>query len=261
MEKKLILGLVLALLLVLLGLRLFGGPAKPVPTAPPLPEVTPSLRPTPTPTPTPPPTPTPTPPPTPTPTPTPEPTPYHPDLDVSSWEFILANPDHDIGEYRPELASLENGHFFDVRAVDALKEFIAAGRAEGLSVVINSSFRDYATQKYLYDRKVAQYGGDKATAASIVAPPGTSEHQTGLCCDIADQFYSTKDSSLENPATYKWMYENCAEYGFILRYPKDKQDITGIIYEPWHFRYVGKEAAAFIMENGLCLEEFLALYE
>ncbi len=160
----------------------------------------------------------------------------------------------------PELTELEGGQFFDSRAVDALKDFIAAARAEGLSVVINSSYRDYNTQKYLFERKVGQYGGDRAVAATIVAPPGTSEHQTGLCADITDRYYESKGASLENTALFQWMNAHCAEYGFILRYPKDKQDVTGIIYEPWHFRYVGTESAQYIMEHGLCLEEYLALY-
>lgn len=228
----------------------------------PAPSVSPGIEPTLEATPTPSPTPSPTPTPTSTPesTPTPEPTPYKPDIDISSWEYILVNAENNIGEYVPELSELEYGQKFDSRAIDALKEFIAAARAEGLSVCLSSSYRSYAEQEYLFNRKVAQYGGDTATAATIVAPPGTSEHQTGLCCDITDRYYEFKDSSLENTALFKWMYEHCHEYGFILRYPKDKQDITGIIYEPWHFRYVGVEAASFIMENGLCLEEFVALY-
>ncbi|MCM1148962.1 MAG: M15 family metallopeptidase [Butyricicoccus sp.] len=144
--------------------------------------------------------------------------------------------------------------------MDALQSFIDDTRAQGLSVYLSSSYRGYDEQQYLYNRKVAQYNGDTVTAAKIVAPPGTSEHQTGLCCDITDRYYESKDSSLENTAMYKYMYEHCAEYGFILRYPKDKEDVTGIIYEPWHFRYVGEEAAQYIMENGLCFEEFVELY-
>lgn len=216
-------------------------------TPTPEPEATPEAEETPEPTPTP------------TPTPTPEPTPYKPDIDISSWEYILVNAQNNIGDYIPELTALEGNQNFDSRAVEALQEFIAAARAEGLSVYLSSSYRSYAEQEYLYNRKVAQYG-DPAIAATIVAPPGTSEHQTGLCCDITDRYYESKDSSLENTALFQWMYEHCHEYGFILRYPKDKQDVTGIIYEPWHFRYVGVEAAEFIMENGLCLEEFVALY-
>lgn len=226
------------------------------------PEATPSAEPVSTPKPTPETTPEPTPEPTPTPTstPTPEPTPYRPDIDISSWEYLLINSKNNIGEYVPELTLLEGSQYFDSRAVDALQDFIDAARAEGLSVFLSSSYRSYAEQEYLYNRKVQQYG-DPAVAATIVAPPGTSEHQSGLCADITDIYYATKDSSLENTALFKWMYAHCQEYGFILRYPKDKQDITGIIYEPWHFRYVGVEAATFIMENGLCLEEFIELYQ
>jgi len=152
------------------------------------------------------------------------------------------------------------GQPVDYRIVEPLNAFIAAARAEGLSVYLSSAYRDYATQNYLYNRKIQQYG-DPAVAARIVAPPGTSEHQTGLALDITDRYYEMKDSSLENTALYQWMSAHCHEYGFIVRYPKDKEDVTGIIYEPWHFRYVGVEAATYIMENGLCLEEFLALYE
>ena len=205
-------------------------------------------------------TPVPSPTPTPTPEPTPEPTPDHdwPDVDITSWEFLLANPDHSIGDYAPTLATLE-GQQLDERIIQPMEDFVAAARAEGLKVYLSSGYRDYATQNYLYQRKVAQYGEE--TAKTIVAVPGTSEHQTGLACDITDQYYEFKDSSLENTALYQWMSQHCQEYGFIVRFPKGKEDITGIIYEPWHFRYVGVEAATYIMENGLCLEEFLELYE
>ena len=101
-------------------------------------------------------------------------------------------------------------------------------------------------------------------AATIVARPGTSEHQSGLVCDITDWYRELKDASLEQTETYQWLKDHCAEYGFVVRYPADKSgsadSITGIIYEPWHFRYVGVEPATYMMENNLCLEEFLALY-
>ena len=236
--------------------------------AAPKPEVpleTPAITPEPTPEPavetTPEPTVEPTPEPTPEPAPTPEPTPFRPDIDVTSWEYILANASHPIGEYAPELVEVENGQRFDIRAADALRDFIQGARDQGLSVYLSSAYRGYDEQSYLYWRKVEQYGGDEATAATIVLPPGTSEHQTGLCADITDQYYAMKDASLENTAMFQWMNAHCEEYGFILRYPLGKGDITGVIYEPWHFRYVGKEAAVFIKENDLCLEEFLALYE
>ena len=180
-----------------------------------------------------------------------------PDIDPDDWMYILANPWNEIGDYTPELASLE-GQQFDVRIVDDMRAMAEAARAEGLSVVLSSGYRSYATQVYLFNRKVSEYG--EAVAQTIVARPGTSEHQTGLCCDITDRYYEMKDASLENTQMYKWMSEHCHEFGFIVRFPKGKEDVTGIIYEPWHFRYVGEEAAAYIMEHDLTLEEFLALY-
>ena len=205
-------------------------------------------------------TPAPTPAITPTPAPTPTPGPYSdkPDIDVTSWKYRLANADNSIGEYTPELDTVE-GQKLDKRMTDAMKDFVAAARAQGLSVYLSSGYRSYDEQNYLYQRKVSQYGEEQAK--KIVAPPGTSEHQTGLACDITDKYYEFKDSSLENTALYQWMSQHCQEYGFIVRYPKDKEDVTGIIYEPWHFRYVGKDAAEYIMDKGLCLEEFVALYK
>ena len=202
--------------------------------------------------------PTPEPTPTSTPPPTPEPTPYRPEVDVTGWEFILANASHPIGDYAPELCGVENSQQFDVRAADALEAFLDGARAAGLSVYLSSAYRSYAEQSYLYQRKVEQYGEERAK--TIVLPPGTSEHQTGLCADITDRYYEFKDSSLENTELFQWMNAHCAEYGFILRYPRDKEEVTGVIYEPWHFRYVGQSAALFIQEEGLCLEEFLAVY-
>lgn len=200
--------------------------------------------------------------PAPTPTPTPAPENDLPPVDVSSWEYTLVNAEHPLGEQEPaQLATLENGHRFDARAVDALQNFIDGARAAGLSVCLSSAYRPYSEQSYLYQRKVQQYGGDEAAAARIVTPPGASEHQLGLCADITDQFYEVKTAELEHTELFQWMLAHCHEYGFILRYPQDKQDVTGIMYEPWHFRYVGEQAASYIMEHSLCLEEFLALYE
>ena len=180
-----------------------------------------------------------------------------PDIDPGDWMYILANPWNDIGSYMPELAPLE-GQQFDVRIVDAMSEFAAAARSEGLSVFLSSGYRSYETQTYLFNRKAAEYGEE--VAQTIVARPGTSEHQTGLCCDITDRYYEQKDRTLENTALYQWMSAHCQEYGFIVRFPDGREDVTGIIYEPWHFRYVGVEAAEYITEHDLTLEEFLDLY-
>ena len=182
-----------------------------------------------------------------------------PDVDLTSWEFILANPSHDIGDYTPPIDYIE-GIPLDSRIIEPMKQFVAAARAEGLNVYLSSGYRSYSDQTYLFNRKISQ-GYSEEVAATIVARPGTSEHQTGLACDITDQYYELKDSSLEQTATYIWMSQHCQEYGFIVRFPNDKKDITGIIYEPWHFRYVGVEAATYIMENHLCFEEFLDLYQ
>jgi LAS superfamily LD-carboxypeptidase LdcB len=186
-----------------------------------------------------------------------------PDVDLTSWELMLVNTDSTLeSTYEPpEIAYLDSNQCpVDSRIAEALTAFAEAARAEGLPVYLSSGYRPYSEQQYLYQRKISQ-GYSAEEAATIVAVPGTSEHQTGLSCDITDVYRETKDSSLEQTDTYKWLVEHCQEYGFIVRYPNDKQEITNIIYEPWHFRYVGVEAATYIMENNLCLEEFLALYE
>ena len=181
-----------------------------------------------------------------------------PDIDIDSWEYVLVNAEHSIGEYAPELGEFE-GQKLDQRILEPMQSFVAGARAEGLSVFLSSGYRGYEEQQYLFNRKVEQYGEEQA--ATIVSRPGTSEHQTGLACDITDEYYELKNESLENTALYQWRSRHCQEYGFIVRYPKDKEEITGIIYEPWHFRYVGVEAATYMVEHNLCLEEFVALYQ
>ncbi len=143
-----------------------------------------------------------------------------------------------------------------------LNEAYAAGCTKTLTVT--SCYRSYEYQKQLFDSRVSVYaylGEEKARekVAATTAIPGQSEHQFGLTADIHSLV--SADTSFENTFEAKWLAENAWKFGFILRYPEDKTDITGVMYEPWHFRYVGGEAAAYIMENGLCLEEFLALYE
>ena len=195
------------------------------------------------------------------PTPTPEPDNGLPKVNTGSWELTLVNAQNPIGEAVPEdLAELEGGRYFDGRAVDALKEFIAAARAEGLSVCLSSTYRSYSEQSYLFTRKVGQCGGDEAAAARIVTRPGTSEHQLGLAADIIDLNYPYLDEGQEETSTQKWLMENSWKYGFILRYPNGSSDITGIIYEPWHYRYVGLDAAKEIYDLGVTLEEYLDMF-
>ena len=160
------------------------------------------------------------------------------------------------------------GYKFDSRIAGRVRELIAAAKEDGYSLAIVSGYRTMDRSRVLYANKIAEYqamGYDEATArveaAKWVAPPGTSEHHSGLAMDIVSGDYYTKYSDLveefENEPEAVWLRENCARFGFILRFPKDKVEVTGINYEPWHFRYVGEEHAAAIMEQGLCLEEYL----
>jgi D-alanyl-D-alanine carboxypeptidase len=200
--------------------------------------------------------------------PTPSPSVYKPDIDIRSWEFILANNDNNIGTYTPVCVQIEGfPQYFDERAIDKLEEFLQAARDAGFTPFINSSFRPYSSQKYIFNGKASQIAWDgKYTyeqavelAKKIIAYPGTSDHQTGLAVDITDRYYRNLKHDLVNQELLDWLTDNCSNYGFITRYPTHKYAITGLD-EPWHFRYVGREAAEYIMENNLCLEQFIELY-
>ncbi len=137
---------------------------------------------------------------------------------------------------------------------EALVELCDAARAEGHELYLKSGYRSYYKQAVMYENRVKKYGYDDGW----VTKPGASDHQTGLGCDVVPKKWTNRgmNEDMANEPETQWMAEHCAEFGFILRYPSDKEDITKINYEPWHLRYVGKEVAAYIMENGLCLEEF-----
>lgn len=184
------------------------------------------------------------------------------------WNLTLVNFENPLDEsFEPaDMTETDNGYLADSRIADAVKKMIADARStEDVRIIALSGYRDYEYQKELFDNKVQRlqqekgYSVSKAReeAATVVAVPGTSEHQLGLALDLVDARHVKLDESQEKTAAYKWLYEHCAEYGFIVRYPNGKTDITGIIYEPWHFRYVGVEAATYIMEKGITLEEYL----
>ena len=181
-----------------------------------------------------------------------------PDIDITDWKYILANSEHSVEDYEPIVDYLE-GIPLDYRVIEPMSAFVEDAREQGLSVVIASGYRSYEEQTWTFELQLGMM--EEEEAAKVVARPGTSEHQTGLAADITDDYYEIKTEDLENTDLYRWMSTHCQDYGFIVRFPKDKEDITGIIYEPWHFRYVGETAARYIMEKGLCLEEFVALYE
>ena len=131
---------------------------------------------------------------------------------------------------------------------------VAAAQADGVNLKVWSPFRSYAIQNDLFQKQVDRVGGDEEKAATVVARPGTSEHNTGLCAD-----FNMASDTFESTPMYTWMCENAEDYGFILRYPKDKQHITGVIYESWHWRFVGIDNAKLINELGVTLEEFIEM--
>lgn len=181
------------------------------------------------------------------------------------WYLTLVNPWNPVPEgYQVTLKRLSGINAVDERCDPDLQQMLRDCRKAGYSPVICSSYRTQEKQAYLYNNKVLRlinqgYTRDGALeeAAKAVARPGTSEHQLGLALDIVDRNYQQLNSLQEKTATQKWLMEHSWEYGFILRYPEDKSAVTGIIYEPWHYRYVGIEAAKEIHETGLCLEEYL----
>lgn len=181
------------------------------------------------------------------------------------WQLLLVNPWNTLPEdYAVSLTQLKNGHSVDERCYPDLQSMMDDCRAAGLKPVICSSYRTQAKQEQLFYQKVNQYlakgysaADARVEAGKSVAVPGTSEHQLGLAVDIVDLSNQNLDESQEKTAVQKWLMENSWRYGFILRYPNDKSDITGIKYEPWHYRYVGKNAAKEIYEQEICLEEYL----
>lgn len=182
------------------------------------------------------------------------------------WKLILINSENPLPEnYTVELAQLGNDQAVDARIAGELEAMLEDARAEGLSPVVVSSYRTGELQQTLYSNKVARlqkqgYSQDEAQteAARWVARPGTSEHQLGLAVDIVAESYPVLDAGQEDTPEQQWLMANSYRYGFVLRYPEDKSYITRIGYEPWHYRYVGIEAAEQMYWNDLCLEEYLA---
>lgn len=183
--------------------------------------------------------------------------------------LMLVNPWNPIKEgYEARIIPIGDDLFFDERAAGKLELFLDACKAEGWAPCPLSTYRTQEYQTGLFNDKMERLiQGGLATvetaydlAAQEVAVPGTSEHQTGFTADIVDEFYPALDYSQSYSNTQKWMMEHCYEYGFILRFPEDKQDITGIIYEPWHYRYVGESVAKQIKELGITFEEYCEQY-
>ena len=188
--------------------------------------------------------------------------------------LILVNADNpipedfELGELELVQKNSQGTYNLDSRAASYARQMIADAEAEGISLFLCSSYRSNALQKTLFENRYNDYiakGWSEADAyaktATINAIPGTSEHETGLCMDVVTPSYRVLDSGYAETDAAKWLAANAYKYGFILRYPKDKQDITKIIFEPWHYRFVGVENAKLIYESGLCLEEYIETLE
>lgn len=190
------------------------------------------------------------------------------------WNLVLVNDWNPISSTYEANTKYEQVHIYyrryDAMQVNSLMQeslnaMLAAGREAGVKdLAVQSAYRSVATQDRLYWAEVREHRGTQPdeiaaqqSAGTVVKRPGYSEHHTGLAVDLGGNGNFSLNQDFENTEAFKWLSEHCHEYGFILRFPKDKEAITGVIYEPWHYRYVGEEAATAIMEGGLCLEEYL----
>lgn len=184
--------------------------------------------------------------------------------DGDNWELTLINLQYRLPEdYKPTLQAAVEGSSvqLDARVAPFYAEMYAAAKADGCTLTPYSGYRTFARQQENFDRKVAYYVSQGLSEAEATAqtqtrilPAGASEHNMGFAMDIVSasaDFISTKE--------FSWLSAHAHEYGFILRYPENKTDITGVMYEPWHWRFVGKEAAAEMQKSGQCLEEYLGV--
>ena len=197
-------------------------------------------------------------------------------VSTTDWSLILVNPDHMLEEVLDDnLVELENiplskdkGRYFDKRAAPDLYKMFEAAKAEGINLYSRSTFRTFKLQKTYYDSHVNKYKKQGMTeeeaqkkTEEYTARPGASEHHTGLAIDITTSEWEKAGRGLsitfEETDAGKWLKENSYKYGFILRYTKEKETLTKVKYEPWHFRYVGVEHAEKIYKQGICLEEYL----
>ena len=180
---------------------------------------------------------------------------------LDDWQIRLVNRDNLLpDDFTVELENLDASRKFDKRAIEPLKQMICDMRDQGIkNIWAQSTYRSIEYQKGLYEKSINKYlkqGKSQEEAQKLtdeyINKPGTSEHHLGLAVD-----FNNVDEGFENTKAYKWLLENASDYGFILRYPKEKENITGIEYEPWHWRYVGPEHAKKMKEQNLCLEEYV----
>ena len=181
------------------------------------------------------------------------------------YYLLLANAENPLPQdWSIQTEEVQNGYEMDKRAAPAMREMIQAAKEDGVELMLCSAYRSVEKQQQLFDRSQQAYMAQGmseeeayAKTATETAIPGTSEHQTGLAADIVTPTYQMLDAGFADTPAGQWLSEHAAEYGFVLRYPQDKQEVTGIIYESWHYRFVGKIHAKLMKESGLCLEEYL----
>ncbi|MCL1973759.1 MAG: M15 family metallopeptidase [Bacteroidetes bacterium] len=145
--------------------------------------------------------------------------------------------------------------FLNSTALDYLEQMFTAAKKEGIDLIFFDGWREESLQRTYYVNKIAEKGHSLAT--TLVAPPRGSEHELGLAADILSTAHRMRDGHFALTATGKWLIANCWKYGFILRYPQNKIEITRFLFEPWHYRFVGIDEAAKITQSGLCMEEYL----
>lgn len=190
---------------------------------------------------------------------------------LNSKYSILINKQHKVGsDYEPENLVVPSGCDYQMEqtAAKALSDMLSAARADGYSdLILYSGYRTYSSQKNKFETRTQRYLNEgypqaqaEEKAGEYIAPPGSSEHHTGLAADVCSSKIVSKfgylDDSFDSTEEYKWLREHCAEYGFIMRYRKDAEDITGFLYEPWHYRYIGVEHAKACTELSITYEEY-----
>ncbi|MDD2972031.1 MAG: M15 family metallopeptidase [Lachnospiraceae bacterium] len=186
-------------------------------------------------------------------------------IDRDDWRLLLINKQHPIPDgYEFKLGTIKGNMKCDERIIDDLLLMLQGAKDDGVDLVICSPYRDMNRQEVLFNRKIALYMKNGMsyleaykTTAQAVTVPGASEHQIGLALDIICDSYSQLNAGFGDTEAGKWLAKHSCEYGFILRYPRGKEYITSIEYEPWHFRYVGKDAAMEITSRGITLEEYV----
>jgi len=189
---------------------------------------------------------------------------YTPQEVVQGGFLLLVNKSHRLPDgFVPKELQFANDRlrcerenmFLNATALDHLEQLFAAAQKEGIELLFYDGWREEALQRSYYTKKIEERGYSLAT--TLVAPPRGSEHELGLAADILSTVHQMRDGRFAQTTTGRWLIANCWKYGFILRYPQDKVEVTRFLFEPWHYRFVGVEEAQKITQSGLCLEEYL----